>query len=292
MVLFRRRKMLLGGIEAGGTKFVCAVGDQNGKIIDKISFPTGGPQETINTARDFFNSYPIEALGVGSFGPIDLDVNSKTYGKILNTPKTKWRHYNLLHNLKCAFQIPVYLDTDVNVAALSEYKYGAASDVNSCLYITVGTGIGAGFVQNGNAYTGKNHPEMGHIFVQKREDDTFAGSCPYHGGCLEGLASGTAIEVRYGKKGYELASRNDVWELEAYYLAQAIVNYTLVLSPERVILGGGVMKQENLYSLIRGKVQGLVNGYIDIGTKNNFIVAPDLADEQGVKGAIALTAGG
>lgn len=283
--------MLLGGIEAGGTKFVCAVGDQNGKIIDKISFPTGGPQETIKAARDFFNSYPIEALGVGSFGPIDLDVNSETYGTILNTPKIKWRNYDLLHNLKRTFQIPVYLDTDVNVAALSEYKYGAANDVNSCLYITVGTGIGAGFVQNGNTFTGKSHPEMGHIFVQQRGDDTFEGSCPYHGGCLEGLASGIAIEVRYGKKGYELASRNDVWELEAYYLAQAIVNYTLVLSPERIILGGGVMKQESLYPLIRGKVRELMNNYIEIETRPHFITAPELADEQGVKGAISLTVG-
>ncbi|MBP1969227.1 fructokinase [Virgibacillus natechei] len=283
--------MLLGGIEAGGTKFVCAVGDDSGRIINKISLPTVDPEETIKAVREFFNTYSIEALGVGSFGPIDLDVDSETYGTILNTPKTKWKHYDLLGNLKRAFQVPVYLDTDVNAAALGEYKYGVASDVKSCLYITVGTGIGAGFVQDGKTYIGKNHPEMGHIFVQQREDDTFAGSCPYHGACLEGLASGTAIEKRYGQKGVSLSDKEEVWELEAYYLAQAIVNYTMILSPEMIILGGGVMKQENLYPLIREKVLELVNGYVEIGSRSEFIVAPGLADEQGVKGALALTFG-
>ncbi|WP_188456616.1 ROK family protein [Virgibacillus oceani] len=281
--------MLVGGIEAGGTKFVCAVGDQTGKIIAKTSFPTEGPDETFQEVKRFFADYSLEAIGIGSFGPVDLDKTRATYGTILNTPKLKWKNCDVLNRLKTDFQLPVYLDTDVNAAALGEYKYGAGKDAGSCLYITVGTGIGAGFVKDGKTYIGKNHPEMGHILVQQREDDKFAGNCAYHGSCLEGLASGPAIEKRYGKKGNLLADQQDVWELEAYYLAQAIMNYYLILSPERVIIGGGVMKQEQLYPLIQEKVLELMNRYVAIENIEDFIVAPNLQDEQGIKGAIALT---
>ncbi|WP_099159675.1 ROK family protein [Virgibacillus ndiopensis] len=281
--------MLIGGIEAGGTKFVCAVGDQTGKIIAKTSFPTVGPEETFKEVKAFFADYSIEAIGIGSFGPVDLDKQSKTYGTILNTPKTKWKNYDVLKRLQTDYQLPVYMDTDVNAAALGEYKYGIGNDVDSCMYITVGTGIGAGFVKDGETYIGKSHPEMGHIFVQQHEDDKFVGSCAYHGTCLEGLASGPAIEKRNGKKGNLLADQQSVWELEAYYLAQAIMSYFLILSPERVIIGGGVLKQEQLYPLIREKILELVNGYVAIENVDNFIVAPSLNDEQGIKGAIALT---
>ncbi|WP_164667852.1 ROK family protein [Virgibacillus doumboii] len=280
--------MLIGGIEAGGTKFVCAVGDEDGKIIDKISLPTEGPDETLQAVEEFFAKYPIEALGVGSFGPVDLNADSDTYGSILKTPKTKWKHFDLLGRLKADYSVPVYLDNDVNVACLGEYLYGAGKDKSSVLYITVGTGIGAGFVQYGNTFQGNNHPEMGHIFIQQREDDRFDGICPYHGNCLEGLASGPAIEARYGVQGKMLQDNADVWELEAYYLAQAIVNYILILSPERIILGGGVMKQTKLYSMIREKVLEMVNGYVEVGDVEKMIVAPELDDEQGIKGAMAL----
>jgi len=280
--------MLIGGIEAGGTKFVCAIGNRDGEVFDKISLPTVEPEETFQTVKQFFDTYQFGALGVGSFGPVDLDTKSDTYGTILNTPKTKWKHYDLLGKLKADFSVPVYLDTDVNAACLGEYLYGAGRDTDSTLYITVGTGIGAGFVHHGRTYQGKNHPEMGHIFVQKLENDQFAGSCPYHGDCLEGLASGTAIEQRYGLHGNLLQDDERVWELEAYYLAQAIVNYAMILSPERIILGGGVMKQERLYGMIREKVWELVNDYVAVGDVDELIVAPELADEQGVKGAMAL----
>lgn len=280
--------MLIGGIEAGGTKFVCAVGDDDGKIVDKISLPTKGPEETFAAVRQFFNKYSIETLGVGCFGPIDLDTASGTYGMILNTPKMKWKHYDLLERLKADFSVPIQLDTDVNVACLGEYLYGAGKNVNSALYITIGTGIGAGFVHHGHIYQGKNHSEMGHIFIQQREDDRFSGVCPYHGNCLEGLASGTAIEKRYSAKGHLLENDDGVWELEAYYLAQAIVNYILILSPERIILGGGVMKQAKLYPLIRDKVREMVNNYVAVGDVDELIVVPDLQDEQGIMGAMAL----
>ncbi len=280
--------MLIGGIEAGGTKFVCAVGDENGKILAKVSFPTKEPDVTLAKTKEFFDKHEIEALGVGAFGPIDLDKRSATYGTILNTPKTNWRNYPLLDQLKADFSVPVYIDTDVNVACLGEYTYGAGKNVDSCLYITIGTGIGAGLVQSGQVFQGKNHPEMGHILVQKHEDDPFEGSCPSHGACIEGLASGTAIEKRYGKKGMKLANNDKVWEIEAYYLAQACMNYYVILQPEKIILGGGVMKQEKLYEMTREKFMKFLNGYLEVPNVRQLIVAPELNDDQGVIGAMLL----
>ncbi|SFB10941.1 fructokinase [Lentibacillus halodurans] len=282
--------MVFGGIEAGGTKIVCAVGNRSGEITSKKVIPTSAPEETLMEVKAFFSHFDLEALGVGSFGPVDLNKESDTYGTILNTPKTDWKNFDLLGRLKGDYQIPVYIDTDVNAACLGEYRYGAGKCVNSCLYITVGTGIGAGLVQDGYTFQGKIHPEMGHVMVPRHSDDSFAGCCPYHGNCLEGMASGPAIEKRHGNKGYLLSHDAAVWEIEAHYLAHAIVNYTLILSPERIILGGGVMKQEILYSLVREKVSKLLNSYVDVGNLNDFISAPALDDEQGVKGAITLAA--
>ncbi|RLL41798.1 ROK family protein [Oceanobacillus piezotolerans] len=281
--------MRIGGIEAGGTKFVCAVSENDSQnIIDKVSFPTGDPEETLDEVKDFFKKHQIEAVGVASFGPVDLNKKSKTYGSFLNTPKEKWKDYPLLDQLKTLFDIPVFLDTDVNAACLAEYKYGAGKGADTCLYITVGTGLGAGLVQNGEIYQGKNHSEMGHVIIKKHHDDPFNGCCPYHGSCIEGMASGLAIEKRYGKKGIELTENNRVWEIEAYYLAQAIMNYYVVLIPEKVILGGGVLKQEKLYPLIRSYFTKEMNGYLDVGSVDELIVAPELNDEQGVIGAMEL----
>lgn len=243
--------MLIGGIEGGGTKFVCAVGDESGNVLEKISFPTRDPEETLKDTKAFFDRHSIEALGIGSFGPVDLDKDSASYGTILNTPKTRWKNYPLLDKLESDYQIPIFMDTDVNAACLGEYMYGAGKDYESCLYITVGTGIGAGFVQSGKIYQGRNHTEMGHIFVRQHPEDLFLGNCPYHGTCLEGLAAGPSIEARYGKKGSLLSNNDKVWEIQAYYLAQALINYTMILSPDRIILGGGVMKQKRLYRMIR-----------------------------------------
>lgn len=279
---------LLSGIEAGGTNFVCAVGDAEGNVLDKTTLPTRAPEETFQDVKEFFSQHDIEALGVGGFGPIDLDEESPTYGTILNTPKIKWQQVDLLGRLKQDMQVPVKLTTDVNAAALGEYRFGTARDVKSCLYITVGTGIGGGFIHEGKPYTGKDHPEMGHIMLARHEKDTFPGSCPFHGACLEGLASGTAIEARYGKKGIELTDDPEVWEIEAYYLAQAVMNYLLILSPERIILGGGVMKQPSLLPLIREKFIELFQGYRDITDVEKLIVAPALNGDQGILGAMEL----
>ncbi|WP_350343034.1 ROK family protein [Proteinivorax tanatarense] len=278
--------MYYGAIEAGGTKFVCAVGNKDGEIIDKTKISTQSPEETINNVINFFKNYPLKGLGIGCFGPVQIDKSQGNYGEILSTPKRKWRNFNIYKKFKNYYDIPVYLDTDVNVAALGEYRWGAAKENNSCLYVTVGTGIGAGFVKDGQTLNGVNHPEMGHIRVKRSKEDDFQGVCPYHSDCLEGLASGPAIEKRYGVKASELSHRDDVWELESYYLAQAVMNYTLILSPHKIILGGGVMKQSHVISKIKGKLEKMVNGYVKIPPE--FIVKPKLNDEQGIRGALAL----
>ncbi|WP_078378764.1 ROK family protein [Sutcliffiella halmapala] len=280
--------MLYGAIEAGGTKFVCAVGNKEGKIVDKVTIPTLDPDQTIQQVDLFFKKYTLSSLGIGSFGPIELNEKKETYGEILNSPKILWKNFNVYQAFKEKYNIPLFLDTDVNASALGEYHWGAAKDSESCLYITVGTGIGAGYVKNGVTLKGMTHPEMGHIYVPRYSQDTFEGCCPYHKGCLEGLASGTAIAARYGIKGNELKDKHEVWELEAHYLAQAIVNYLLILSPEKIILGGGVMKQDILFPLIRKEVSKLLQNYITIESMDEYIVQPQLNDQQGILGALAL----
>lgn len=284
--------MLLGAIEAGGTKFVCAVGDKEGNIVDRVSFPTTTPEETLKRVVEYFKDKKLEAMGVGSFGPIDPNPRSSTYGYITTTPKANWGNYNILGELKKHFNIPMAFDTDVNGAALGEIRWGGARGLNSAMYITVGTGIGAGAVVEGNMINGLLHPEMGHIFVRRHIEDQYEGGCIYHKDCLEGMAAGPAIEKRWGVKGHELPKDHKAWELEAYYLAQALVNYILILSPEKIIMGGGVMKQEQLFPLIRKNVVELLNGYISkkqvVEDIDNYIIYPELGDNAGVCGCLAL----
>ncbi|MGD6958547.1 ROK family protein [Rossellomorea aquimaris] len=280
--------MLYGAIEAGGTKFVCAIGNEKGEIISKAVFPTQDPETTLGNVYSYFSKYALTSIGVGCFGPIELNKNRNNFGQLLNTPKQLWKNFNIYQALSGHFSVPVYIDTDVNAAALGEFHSGAAQESDSCLYITVGTGIGAGFVQNGKVSKGLFNTEMGHIYVPRHSEDSFEGSCHYHRDCLEGLASGTAIHTRYGKKGDELEEMQVVWELEAYYLAQAIVNYILILAPEKIILGGGVMKQTILYPLIRGEVAKLLNQYVNIDDFEQYIVPPELNDNQGVMGSLFL----
>lgn len=284
--------MRLGGIEAGGTKFVCGIGDENGEILERVSFPTTTPHETIAQVIAFFQQHQTEAIGIGSFGPIDPDPNSPTYGQITTTPKPGWAHYPFLAEMKKHFPIPIGWDTDVNAAVLGEATWGAAVGLDSCIYITVGTGIGGGVLSEGMLVHGLLHPEMGHIPVKHHTQDLFAGSCPYHGDCLEGMASGPAIEKRWGRSGDELTHEDIVWEIEAYYLAQAVVHAILFLSPKRVILGGGVMKQEQLFPLIRQQVLQMLNRYIQsdsiLQNIDSYIVAPGLGDNAGLCGALAL----
>lgn len=284
--------MILGSIEAGGTKFVCGIGTETGEIIDRISLPTRTPEETMPEVIRYFQEKKIEALGIGSFGPVDVNKTSDTYGHILNTPKLAWKKYPILQELEKALNVPVGFSTDVNAAALAEYTYGAAKGSGSCLYITIGTGIGAGAVVNGELLQGLSHPEMGHIIVRRHPEDQFVGFCPYHHDCLEGLAAGPAIENRWGVKGAELTERKEVWELEAYYIAQALVQYIMILVPEKIIIGGGVSNQESIFPLVRENVTSMLNNYFAQAEFNEkidqTIVAPGLNGNAGLIGGFVL----
>ena len=285
--------MKLGAIEAGGTKFVVCIGDEFGNVIERDSFPTETPEETMANIFKFFDGKDIEALGVGCFGPIDPDLNSPTYGYITTTPKPGWGNFNIMGALKERYDIPMGFDTDVNGAALGEAYFGAAKGLDSALYMTIGTGIGCGAIVEGNLVHGLLHPEMGHMNMIVREDDTYAGKCPFHGTCFEGLAAGPAIEARWGKKGFELPADHPAWDLEAYYIGQALATYVLVISPKKIILGGRVSKQKQMFPLIHKYLREFLNGYIqkdEILTDkiDDYIVSPALGDNAGVCGALAL----
>ncbi len=283
--------MLFGALEAGGTKMVLATGNEDGKILEQISIPTETPSVTLPKIIDYFKTKDISALGIGCFGPVDLNKKSPAYGHITSTPKLAWRNCDIVGTLKNALNIPIGFDTDVNGSALGEATWGSTRGLDSSIYITVGTGIGVGVYMNGSLLHGMAHPEGGHVLLSKHPADAFEGVCPYHPNCLEGLASGPSIEKRWGKKAVELKDKPEVWEIEAFYLAQAIVGYIMTLSPHRIVLGGGVMHQEQLFPLIRGKVTELVNGYIDtpeLKDIDHYIVPASLNDNQGIMGCIQL----
>jgi fructokinase len=284
--------MKLGAIEAGGTKFVCGIGNEYGEIFDRISFPTTTPEETMNQVVRYFKEKEVDAIGIGSFGPVDLNKASRTYGYITTTPKPYWNQYPVLGELQKHINVPIGFDTDVNAAALGEAEWGAAKGLSSCVYVTIGTGIGAGALVEGKLLHGLLHPEMGHILIKRHPEDHFEGKCPYHHDCLEGMAAGPAIEKRWGKKGHELEEVDQVWEFEAYYVAQAVTNFIYILSPEKIILGGGVMKQKQLFPLIRKHVSGMLNGYVQkeelASGIDSYIVPPGLGDNAGLSGALVL----
>lgn len=284
--------MRIGAIEAGGTKIVCGIGNEQGHIEKRISFPTESPDIVFNKIVDFFKNESIDALGVGTFGPIDVNRNSSTYGHITSTPKPGWNNVDVLGRLKAHFNVPIGFDTDVNGAALGEAKWGSAKGLKSCVYYTVGTGVGVGVYVEGNLVHGLLHPEAGHIPVKRHPEDSFEGFCPYHKDCLEGVAAGPAIERRYGVKGHELSSDHQAWKIEAYYLGQALISTILLLSPERIILGGGVMHQEQLFPLIREEVVRNLNGYVQhemiLQNIDQYIIPPGLGDNAGLSGAVAL----
>jgi len=289
---------LVGGVEAGGTKFVCAVGTGPDDVRAVIRFPTTTPAETIGQVIEFFRSQPepVAAVGIGAFGPTDPDPTSPTYGTITSTPKPGWQNTPLRQLVADALGVPVAFDTDVNAAALGEHTWGAARGIDTFIYLTVGTGIGGGGMVGGRMLHGLIHPEMGHIRIPHDcNADPFAGVCPYHGDCLEGLASGPALERRWGMRAEHLPPDHPAWELEAEYLALALVNYILVLSPQRVVVGGGVMHQPALLPRVRTRVQELLGGYVKspaiLEAVGSYIVTPALGDRAGVLGAIALALG-
>lgn len=283
--------MRLGALEAGGTKMVCAIGNENGEIFERVSIPTESPDVTMPKLIAYFADKEIEALGIGCFGPIDLNRNSETYGCITTTPKLAWKNYNIVKAFQDALRVPVGFDTDVNGSALGEATWGITKGLQNSMYITIGTGVGTGIITNGGLLHGMLHPEGGHLLLSRHPKDSFEGTCPYHKNCLEGLAAGPAIEARWGEKGTQLADRKEVWELEAYYIAQALVDYIMVISPQRIVIGGGVMHQEHLIPLIREEVKRQLAGYIDtkeLSDIDQYIVLPSLNDNQGIMGALKL----
>lgn len=284
--------MLYGGIEAGGTKFICAIGENGGVLKEKVEIPTKDPETTLSEVFHFFSKFQLKGIGIASFGPIDIKRDSDTYGYITNSPKVKWRNFPIVQTLEQKFSVPVGFDTDVNSAVLAENRLGAAKGLDSCIYITVGTGIGVGAIINKKLLKGISHPEMGHIFVRRHNADSFKGVCPYHGDCLEGLASGPAMEQRWGNPASELEETHEAWNLEAYYLAHAIAQYILILSPKRVIIGGGVGKQTKIFPLIYKELQFILNGYLPFSQvndeMNNYIVSPELGSDAGSIGSLLL----
>jgi len=287
-----------GGIEGGGTKFVCAIGTGPNDIVAETSFATTqDATATIDQAIEFFRANsqgnPLDAVGIASFGPVDPDPRSPHHGYITTTPKPGWGHTDFLGPVSAALNVPVGFDTDVNGAALGEFRWGAAQGLDTFVYLTIGTGLGGGGMVMGQLMHGLMHPEMGHMLLPHDwEADPFAGNCPYHGDCWEGLAAGPALEARWQTKGNALPPDHPAWELEAHYLALGLVNIITVLSPQRIILGGGVMQQLQLFPLIRAKVQALLNGYLQRSAItddiDSYIVPPALTGRSGVLGAIAL----
>ena len=285
--------MRFGTLEAGGTKMVLSVGNENNELTEQFTMPTEAPEKTIPAMIAWFRDKGIVALGIGTFGPADLRKDSPTYGWITKTPKPGWRDTPLLPPMRDELGVPALIDTDVNAAALAEWKLGAARGLESCMYVTVGTGIGAGLVIENNLVHGLVHPELGHMLLCPQPDDqTPVGFCPYHRGCLEGLASGPAMEKRWGVKAYELPPEHEAWDLEADYLAQMCANAICAFSPQKIILGGGVMQQKHLFPLIRRKTLSLLNGYIQseeiLEHIDRYIVEPGLGTRSGATGALLL----
>lgn len=287
-----------GGIEGGGTKFVCVLGTGPNDVWATEIIPTTSPEHTLRAAVAFFKRgaerHQLVAVGVGSFGPIDLDQRSPTYGWITTTPKLDWTNTNLVSFLRNELGVPIQLDTDVNCAALGEQRWGAARGLHSSVYFTVGTGIGGAATVDGRLVHGLTHPEMGHIPIAAIEQGARPGVCPYHGGnCLEGVASGPAVQERAGRPFEQIAPDDPIWDEEARYLGYASAIATLMLSPERVIFGGGVLsRQQHLYPRIRAHFLRLLNGYIQtpavIDQVERYIVAPELGELAGALGALAL----
>lgn len=291
------KEKLYGSIEAGGTKFVCSVAGGPERIVEEIRFPTTTPGETLGKAIQFFQPYvqsgQVRTIGVGCFGPLDLNPGSPTYGFITATPKPHWSNTDVRGNLQHALRVDIAFDSDVNAAAIGEATWGASRGLDPTLYLTIGTGIGGGYLTNGKPLLGMLNLEMGHLRIpHNRELDPFNGSCPFHGDCFEGLASGPAIEKRLGVTGAVVPENDAFWDIEADYIASALMNYILTLSPERIILGGGVMQREFLFVKVRARVCELLNGYVAspsvLENIDRYIVPPGLGNQAGSLGGIAM----
>lgn len=290
--------MIFGGIEGGGTKFVCAIGSGPNDIRAETRILTTTPEETLTNAINFFKEQEkdlgrLSAIGIANFGPLDLRTDSPTYGQVLPTPKPHWSGADLLGMLRNAFDLPIAIDIDVNGSALAERLWGAAQGLDTFIYLTVGTGIGGGAFVEGKLLHGLLHPEMGHISLpHDHTQDPFEGACPFHGDCFEGLASGPAMEKRWGQRAETLPDDHPAWKLEAQYIAHALASFVYILSPQRIIIGGGVGSNLHLLKTVREQAQALINGYISsraiLNEIDSYIASPALGSRAGVLGAIAL----
>jgi fructokinase len=289
---------LYGAIEAGGTKFVCIVGTGPSDVRDQIRLPTTTPEVTLRETLDFLRAAreregKLAAVGIASFGPIDLRSDSSTFGFITSTPKAGWANVDVVGAVRDALGVPVGFDTDVNAAALGEWQWGAAQGLDTFIYLTIGTGIGGGGLVNGRLLHGLVHPEMGHVRIPHDVlADPFAGTCPFHGDCLEGLASGPAMNARWLQPAEQLPDDHPGWALEARYLALALASFICTLSPQRIVMGGGVMSRQHLLPLLRREVLELLNNYVRapqiLDAMDEYIVSPWLGGRAGVLGALAL----
>ena len=289
---------LYGGVEGGGTKFVCVVGTGPEDIRAETRFPTTTPDATLGQALGFFRDQQarlgtLRALGIGSFGPVDLQPGSPTFGFITSTPKAGWKNVDVAGPFRRALGLSVAFDTDTNAAALGEWRWGAAQGLDTFLYLTIGTGIGGGGLVGGQLMHGLVHPEIGHLRLPRDPaSDPFPGACPFHGDCLEGLASGPALLARWGRPAESLPPEHAAWALEGHYLALALVNLICTVSPQRIVLGGGVMDQAHLFPLVRREVKALLNDYVRapeiLDGIDGFITPPALGARAGVLGALAL----
>ena len=281
----------MGALETGGSKVVCAIGTGPDDVRADACFPTTSPAETLGRALEFFRAHaPLAALGIASFGPLDLDPDSSTEGFITETPKPSWSRTDVAGPFRRELRVPVTIDTDVTAAALAEWRWGAGVGYDPVVYVTVGTGIGGGAIIDGRRLHGSTHPEMGHMRIPRAPTDAFPGVCPFHGDCLEGLASGPAIRARRGLPGEALTVDDPVWALEARYVALGLVNIVTTLAPQRIIVGGGVMRQSSLLARVREEMRTLLSGYIRM--PEELLLPPALGERAGVLGAMALAAGG
>mgnify|MGYP002516499150 CR=1 FL=1 len=289
-------QQLIGALEAGGTKMVCATGYADGTIIERTEIPTTTPDETVATINNWFADKAIAALGIGAFGPTAVNPNSPRYGSILETPKTAWRYYDLLGNIQNVLNVPCGYDTDVNVACLGEVTYGCAKGLSDVVYLTIGTGVGAGVLSSGQLIHGMMHPEAGHIPVTRDPRDTIGmhSGCPYHGNCLEGLIAGPGVKKRWGgKRASELAEDPQAMDLLAGYLAQALMTYILCYAPQKIVIGGGVADHTPIVQIARKKCAEMLNGYIatpEVADIDSYIVNNSLEGKQGIMGCLALGA--
>lgn len=285
---------LSGGIELGGTKCLCGVGPAPDEITAQVRIATTTPAETLGAALAFFRAHAPAALGVATFGPVVLDPAAPRYGTVVTGTKPGWERTDVLAPFR-ELGVPLALETDVNAAALGEYRYGAGRGCDPLVYVTVGTGIGGGALIDGKLLHGLFHPEMGHLRVPRHSDDDFAGACEWHGDCLEGLAAAPALRARWGADPTALPDDHPAWKMEAHYLAHGLAAIVATLTPQRIVLGGGVMRRAPLPGLVRARLRALLGGYLPVPALGDgideFVVSPGLGERSGLVGVLALAGG-